>query len=137
MRHNIAPFINIIVEPGVCSDGYGSEDTTKLDIFKGLFMITLNTTCYRCHEPLTATFCLGSRVSAEPEWKTETVHCRKCDVYQIKKIRFYAEDVREGMPYDPNDPTECATEFDQCYIAKEKSADCSSCPYRGKCNKED
>lgn len=92
MRHNIAPFMNIIVEPGVCFDGYGSEDTTKLYLYKGLLMVTLNTTCYRCHEPLTASFCLGSRVSAEPEWQVRTIRCRKCDVWQKKKIRYHAEE---------------------------------------------
>ena len=92
MRHNIASFGNIIVEPGVCFDGYGIEDTTELYVFEGLLMVTLNTTCYRCHEPIARTFCLGNRVSTKPEWKEETVYCRKCDVYQKKKIRYYAEE---------------------------------------------
>lgn len=81
----------IVVEPGVCFDGYGIQDSVDITQFKGQYMATLHTTCYLCRKPLSVVFGLGSHVSSAPTWREESVQCKKCDVWQKKKIRFYAD----------------------------------------------
>ena len=80
----------ITVEPGVCFNGYGIQDSVDITQFKGQYMATLHTTCYLCHEPISVCFGLGSHVSTTPTWRAESVWCGKCRVWQKKKIKFYA-----------------------------------------------
>lgn len=80
----------LVVEPGVCFDNYGIQDSVDITQFKEQYMATLHTTCYLCREPISVCFGLGSSISATPIWREESVWCRKCDVWQKKKIKFYA-----------------------------------------------
>lgn len=109
MEHQLAKGMYVVIEPGVCFDGYGQDDTTDIDIVErprgdAIIVAILHTTCYHCHAPIDHRFSLGSRIPAEPQWKEETVYCHECDVCQKKKIRFYAKDDREGLPYNRHDP---------------------------------
>ena len=81
----------IIVEPGVCFDAYGAQDSVDITQFKGVYMAALHTTCYLCHEPISVSFGLGNHISVTPTWRETSVWCKKCNVWQKKKIRFYAK----------------------------------------------
>lgn len=143
MEHQLANGIHLIIEPGVCFDGYGQTDTTDIDLVErprddAIIVAILHTTCYLCHSPIDHRFSLGNHIPAQPQWLEETVHCRKCDVYQKKKIRFYVkDDAYEAFLRDRYNPINYVTEYDHCISAKERQVeDCVGCPYRGNCDKE-
>lgn len=97
MRHLLAKGLDhdyfLVIEPGMCFDGYGSEDTTQIQVLDDCRLrVTLHTTCYCCHRQIAVNFLLDSHIPATPTWRNETVHCKECDVWQIKKIRYYAEE---------------------------------------------
>lgn len=96
-EHQLTNGIHLIIEPGVCFDGYGRGDKASVEILElpqgGVSIIAiLHTTCYKCHTEIVHRFDLGNYIPSEPRWKEETVRCRNCNVYQKKKIRYYVKD---------------------------------------------
>lgn len=97
MRHLLAKGFEhdyfIVVEPGVCFGGYGSEDKTQIKVLDDCRLkVTLHTTCCHCSKPIVVNFFLDSYIPAEPTWTDRIVHCKECGICQIKKIRYYAEE---------------------------------------------
>lgn len=100
MEHQLANGTYLVLEPGVCFDGYGHDDTTDIDFVErprgdAIIVAILHTTCYLCHSPIDHRFGLGSYIPAQPQWKEETVHCSKCNIYQKKKLRYYVKEAKE------------------------------------------
>ena len=80
----------LVVEPGVCFGGYGSDGTVDIDNDDGFYRIVLHTTCCSCGVDVNISFLVGSgNVSESMEWIERPLRCPKCNVLQIKKIRFY------------------------------------------------
>lgn len=98
MRHQLANGVYLVVQPGVCFDGFGLEDTTEVSVTdKGNILITLHSTCCFCHKPITESWCFGNYIPAQPQWASCPAYCRSCGISQIKKIRYYVEEDDHGI----------------------------------------
>jgi hypothetical protein len=83
----------VVIEPGVCFGGYGADDRIQVKVTDaGWLDVTMDTTCCRCSEPMSIRFFLDSNIPAETSWSYRSVRCEKCNVLQLKKIRYYAKE---------------------------------------------
>ena len=83
----------VVIEPGVCFGGYGADDKIQVKVTdEGRLNVTMDTTCCQCSEPTSVHFFLDSYIPAETAWSYRNVLCKKCGVFQLKKIRYYAKE---------------------------------------------
>lgn len=57
----------------------------------GHFGVLLKTHCRLCLNPVSASFDLGVRIEAKPEWKEQIVRCPHCNQKLLVRIQYHVK----------------------------------------------